>query len=64
MKIKVLTKLFNRKSTKTMSQVSENRRQEIDRILCQINMDKFKQVEEIITQDQLDNLLLNYKSNL
>lgn len=60
MKFKLLTKLFNRKSAVTMTSVTESRRQEIDRILKQVNLDNFKNVQEIITQEQMDNLLMNY----
>lgn len=56
----MLTKLFNRKSAVTMTSVTESRRQEIDRILKQVNLDNFKNVQEIITQEQMDNLLMNY----
>ncbi len=61
MKFKVLTKLFNRKSAGTISSIPDARREEIDRILKQVNLDNFKKVEEIITQEQMDNLLMNYQ---
>lgn len=62
MKFKLLTKLFNKKSAVTMTSVSETRRQEIDRILKQVNLDNFKNVQEIITQEQMDNLMMSYRS--
>ena len=58
----MLTKLFNKKSAVTMTSVSETRRQEIDRILKQVNLDNFKNVQEIITQEQMDNLMMSYRS--